>query len=1168
MIKASKFFLIIFLILLFIPLSFAADNTTDTNIGSVSGEILSSDYYFNASSDDDGNGTIDNPYNTIAENKLKQDSVNYLANGEYDLNFPLFNIDNSIFILGEDVTNTILKSNHTRIIINKGEVLTLQNLTLLNISIFNNGGYLNITNCIFKNSLSLGPENGIIKANLLSNNNLINSSFIGSYTKNSRAIYLFNSTLNANNICVYNFSSVFGGGVCSVLSNVTFNNFTAKNNNASYQGGVIYHLYGKFSIVNGSFTSNSAIYGGALFIDNSSSLTLNNIKFKNNYALKYAGALYSLLNLNKTVNNLTFFNNTALKYMDLYDTNIPNSVIGNGNYTLVNYNSTFNGTIPSFYDLRLEGLVSSVKAQGVGGNCWAFAALGALESCLLKATGKEYDLSEENMKNLMSLYSDYGWNRETNKGGFDDMAISYLINWLGPIHEVDEVYNQNSILSQVFNSIFHIQNIIFLKRDNFTDNNAIKEAILKYGAVATQMHRNESYQKGNNHYYNGNMGCNHAVCIVGWDDSYSKNKFRIKPPGDGAWIVKNSWGSDWCGNGYFYVSYYDTKFAPVGRSDGSYTFILNDNIKYDKNYQYDIVGKTDYLLSNRTSVWYKNIFNSTDNEFLRAVSTYFEKKCNWELSIYVNNTLKLIKNGSSTAGYYTIDLGTYISLNPGDIFEVIFKITCNDVSFPIFEKVSSNKVFYSPGISYFSWDGENWTDLYDFNYSYPGHTYKSQVACIKAFTLFNKTSPISVNYNESIDYGDALEIKIKLVNGSTGNLTIILDGKIYNLTINNASANISIANLNAGFYEFKIFYPGDNNHNPAFITNNLKVNKIKSVILANNTTLYYNGNFTAKLISSGKALVNEDVIIVINGNNYNLKSDVNGLIYTNLTLPAGNYQISIIYNGNTNYLSSNANFIITSLSSIESNNLKRGYNSDYDFKAKFLDKSGQALINTNVNFTVNNKKYIVKSDGFGVVYLKLKLNVGKYLISFTNPETLENNTNAVKIIKRLSANKDINAYFTAKTYYKVRVYGDDGKVVGAGEIVTFKINGKSYFIKTDSKGYASLKVNLNPKKYKIAATYKGFKVLNNVVIKSLLITKNLSKKKAKTIKFTAKLVNNQGKILKNKKITFKFKGKTYKIKTNKKGVATLKLKNLKVGKYDIYSIYGKSKVKNTIIIKK
>ena len=319
MIKASKFFLIIFLILLFIPLSFAADNTTDTNTGSGSGEILSSDYYFNASSDDDGNGTIDNPYNTIAENKLKQDSVNYLANGEYDLNFPLFNIDNSISILGEDVTNTILKSNHTRIIINKGEVLTLQNLTLSNISISNNGGYLNITNCIFKNSLSLGPENGIIKANLLSNNNLINSSFIGSYTKNSRAIYLFNSTLNANNICVYNFSSVFGGGVCSVLSNVTFNNFTAKNNNASYQGGVIYHLYGKFSIVNGSFTSNSAIYGGALFIDNSSSLTLNNIIFKNNYALKYAGALYSLLNLNKTVNNLTFFNNTALKYMDLYD---------------------------------------------------------------------------------------------------------------------------------------------------------------------------------------------------------------------------------------------------------------------------------------------------------------------------------------------------------------------------------------------------------------------------------------------------------------------------------------------------------------------------------------------------------------------------------------------------------------------------------------------------------------------------------------------------------------------------------------------------------------------------------------------------------------------------------------------------------------------------------
>ena len=192
---------------------------------------------------------------------------------------------------------------------------------------------------------------------------------------------------------------------------------------------------------------------------------------------------------------------------------IPSLIIANKNYTLIYNNYTFNGNIPNYYNLVDENLTTPVKDQKTSSNCWAFAALGALESCLLKATGVEYDLSEENMKNLIEIYSDYGWNFKTNEGGRHDMAIAYLVSLLGPVYEYQNLFDVKSVLSPVLNPLFHIQNIVFLKRDNFTDNNAIKEAILKYGAVATQMHRNESYQKGNNHYYNGNMGCNHAVCI-------------------------------------------------------------------------------------------------------------------------------------------------------------------------------------------------------------------------------------------------------------------------------------------------------------------------------------------------------------------------------------------------------------------------------------------------------------------------------------------------------------------------------------------------------------------------------------------------------------------------------------------------------------------------------
>ena len=122
---------------------------------------------------------------------------------------------------------------------------------------------------------------------------------------------------------------------------------------------------------------------------------------------------------------------------------------------------------------------------------------------------------------------------------------------------------------------------------------------------------------------------------------------------------------------------------------------------------------------------------------------------------------------------------------------------------------------------------------------------------------------------------------------------------------------------------------------------------------------------------------------------------------------------------------------------------------------------------------------------------------------------------------------------------------------------------------TDKEGYASLKITLKPDKYTVVVTYANYKVSNKITVKPVLTAKNVSKKKGKVIRFKAKLVNGKGKPLKGKKITFKFKGKKYKAKTNKKGVATLKLKlKLKVGKYTIKTSYGKSKIKNKITIRK
>ena len=83
----------------------------------------------------------------------------------------------------------------------------------------------------------------------------------------------------------------------------------------------------------------------------------------------------------------------------------------------------------------------------------------------LKAINKTYDLSEENMKNIMASFSDYGWSIDVNMGGYDEMAIGYLTGWLGPVHDSDDKFDDNGALSPLLNSLLHVQNVVFIKRE-------------------------------------------------------------------------------------------------------------------------------------------------------------------------------------------------------------------------------------------------------------------------------------------------------------------------------------------------------------------------------------------------------------------------------------------------------------------------------------------------------------------------------------------------------------------------------------------------------------------------------------------------------------------------------------------------------------------------------
>ena len=215
---------------------------------------------------------------------------------------------------------------------------------------------------------------------------------------------------------------------------------------------------------------------------------------------------------------------------------------------------------------------------------------------------------------------------------------------------------------------------------------------------------------------------------------------------------------------------------------------------------------------------------------------------------------------------------------------------------------------------------------------------------------------------------------------------------------------------------------------------------------------------------------------------------------------------------------------------------------------------------------INNVK--MTSDGNGEIAFNIDLNVGNHQFTIINPLNNESITDNIQIIPRLTGNEDIVMYYGANKYYRVKVFDDYGKTLKA-ETISIVINGKVYNVKTNKNGIAGVKLNkFKVGKYTASINYKGFKVSNKITVRSTLTAKNKSVKKKKVVKFTAKLVNVNGKALKAKKITFKIKGKTYKVKTNKKGIATLKLKKLKAGRYTVKTSFGAVKISNKLIIKK
>ncbi len=437
------------------------------------------------------------------------------------------------------------------------------------------------------------------------------------------------------------------------------------------------------------------------------------------------------------------------------------------------------GALPASYDARSDGHVTSVKDQGSYGNtCWAFSAVAMAESGLLannqtvggeSMTKDTLDLAEMHLAYYFYHTPEDPLGNTTGDatiplgdyqlvGGNHIFTTFALANWAGLAMEakIDGIdWDNDAPDIRDYPNDAHMQKAYWINLSEDISN--VKRLIQEYGSVAISMNYLSNYycSSTSSYYYSGaSTSVNHAVSLIGWDDTYSRNNFDRIPSQDGAWLVKNSYGEEFGDGGYFWISYDDR--ALKQSTAKAFVFDFEDATNYQYIYQYDGsagaymeggAGDTGYRVASGDSI--ANIFTvpqdtKTTYQLLEAVSfALYAVNVDYSVQVYKNLTdsqnpcsgtpllPQPVQGRTSFVGYYTVSLPEAILLNGGDTFSVVVTLSKSNggnVSYFV-DKTYQNGNWISfvnqtnSGQSYTSQNG-NWQDL-----SVTGAT-----ARVKAFT--------------------------------------------------------------------------------------------------------------------------------------------------------------------------------------------------------------------------------------------------------------------------------------------------------------------------------------------------------------------------------------------------------------------------------------------------
>ncbi len=389
-----------------------------------------------------------------------------------------------------------------------------------------------------------------------------------------------------------------------------------------------------------------------------------------------------------------------------------------------------------------------IRNQNPYGTCWAFASIGAMEISALKQgltsnpNFSELHLAWFAFKDPDKSFPLFNSNGILDQGGNAAMSTAFFSRIAGPVDETALPYgnaeNSNQVSGVRTNAadyplsglrLWETSQFAFTAATTDSQRDHIKNLILKNGAVQVSYYAGSgafSSPGGEASYYvPGSYSVNHAVLVVGWDDNYSRNNFTNQPGQDGAWLVRNSWGTSSGTQGYFWMSYSqyigDVTAYAVSKVDSGL-----------KHYGNDYRGMTSSAGIGGKTAWAAKVFKTEGHEAVKQVGFYTtDSGTAYEAYVYAVNdpsrplsgTLAAQTSGTfDYAGYHTVNLDKDVPLAAGQSFSVVVKLVNNSSTSPIALSSSS-------GMGYFSSDGSTWK------------TWNNN-PCLKAFTVPTSATPV------------------------------------------------------------------------------------------------------------------------------------------------------------------------------------------------------------------------------------------------------------------------------------------------------------------------------------------------------------------------------------------------------------------------------------------